>query len=238
MINSGRIKPPNIINSLFIISLIFTSAFAFSTAALASPQEYESEKSLEGVHILWDMVSGGGGHAPGGYYSEMGRILEEMGATIVDLGFFERYTDEVLENIDFIIINGRSIDFETEEIETISRFVNEGGGLLMLFSMATKSPAKNLLTKYGINVGDSAYYQNIIEILHYPATTRRRPVVMGLAERPMKMAVAGNAMTIASRESSPGSTDGTNPCYGALGYGGKGRVLAFGDLGMWRSSGC
>jgi hypothetical protein len=52
------------------------------------------------------------------------------------------------------------------------------------------------------------------------------------------MSVERKAQSIAGKTLYSGDPDPLNPCYGALGYGGKGRVMVIGSLDIWRSGGC
>ena len=227
MTTSGKIKLIIIINIIITTSLLPT----------ASAQE-DNARTLSGVRILWDKTMGAPSHSDSGYYWGLGFTLESMGATFVDLGYFDRYTDAVLKDIDFIIMCDRPLELDAEETAVLERFVNDGGGLLVLFSLSGSHVVADLLQRYGIETGNTNYNKNTFEVFHYPATTRRRPIYSGVSERSAAINLTGDALSIVCGDPSPGIADSTAPCYGALGYGGKGRVLAFGDLGMWRSNGC
>jgi hypothetical protein len=115
----------------------------------------------------------------------------------------------------------------------------ENGGSLLVFSGKNISPMciNPVLVRFGLELGGKGCTTKHFSGFVYPATTDRRPISEIIVYYPRVINLTNGAIPIVGKPASANPSVVIKECFGALGHGGKGRVIAIGDSDFWRSSG-
>ncbi len=123
-------------------------------------QDLKASQSSDGGNILWDITQGVyNDREPSGYFSSLTSLLNSAGYNVMT-------TDAGVDNVDLstygvlVICLGSAWNssYTTSEIDAISQFVNQGGGLLILGDNPN-CPNENvnpLSEEFGISLGVSS----------------------------------------------------------------------------------
>ncbi len=212
--------------------LAFLGVFLLlASGALASERSPEGPSATYAV--LWDRAASSASYSSGGEYYSLGQVLLGMGATLTPLTPSQRYSDEVLEGIDLVIIPGRNGLMLAEEQVALVRYVRNGGSLLVLIDWSPQQSSVNpVLTNFGIMITAARTGRTKLLAFENPATTPRREVTECEVYRPYQINCSAGARGIAGYNA--GGPPAMSEIYAALGANsGRGRVIAMGDSEIW-----
>lgn len=185
--------------------------------------------------VLWDGAFTADDCSLDKAYTGLRDELQRMGALITKLGSGGRFTDQILEGFDIVIMCDRWGATLADEQKALVRYVKAGGSLLAICGSGTNGSALNpILINFGVKLTETYTGISKINLFVHPATTERRPVELCYVDGPRKIECSGKAMAIAGRNTNGSPASIVGKCYMALGgKSGKGRVIATGDQFMW-----
>ena len=187
--------------------------------------------------VLWDRAASWVSYSSGGEYYSLGQAFLGMGATITPLTPSQRYSDEVLEGIDLVIIPVRDGLMLAEEQQALVRYIRNGGSLLVIIEQSPQQSSVNpVLVNFGIVISAARTGRTKLLEFENPATTPRREVTECEVERPYQINCSAGARGIAGYNA--GGPPAMSEIYAALGANsGRGRVIAIGEDDVWISHG-
>ncbi len=174
----------------------------------------------ERKRVVWDVD-----HEPVFPVSHYSKLISQFEAEVIEGGV------EELENSKAYILSGVTRNFTDEEVEEISKFVENGGKLVILIHIPPAN-LKPLLERFGVEVSERPY--EITEIIAVP--TEESILTEGVNEIYMRgvfpvngsLFVVKKDRTIVFGEAKGGVAKFTKF--------GKGEVLVFGDDAMFLNS--
>ena len=215
----------------FIFLCVFLILAAGAVAA-----ERPTDRPSATYAVLWDRVASNDSYSSSGNFKSVGEALQQMGATITPLTPSQRYSDEVLEGIDLVIIPGRNGLMLAEEQQALVRYVRNGGSLLVLIDWSPQQSSVNpVLTNFGIVITAARTGRTKLLAFENPATTPRRVVTVCHIYRAFQINCCAGARGIAGYNAA--GPPAMSEIYAALGANcGRGRVVAVGDEEIWYSN--
>ena len=197
-------------------------------STFAAYQDLKASQSTSGGNILWDITHGVYSYEPSGNFSLLTGLLNSAGYNVMT-------TDAGVDNVDLstydilVICEGSAkiSSYTTSEIDAISQFVNQGGGLLILGDNASCSNENinPLAEEFGISLGLSTiepydlYFSNFTSLEIFEGINeiyyRAAGEISASAPAEIEAFTSNNEGVIASNVSHPG------------------RVLALGDINVW-----
>jgi hypothetical protein len=199
------------------------------------PVHADQTKTLAGVRVLWDRAQGWPSCFQSGDYRSLGELLQQRGAVLEELKHAGQYTSALLSKYDIVIVAQRTLPASPEEQQALTAYIRKGGSLLVFSGYSSQAPAMNpVLTNFGIELSATVSGYTKCTAFTHPANTDRRTVRTCLVDAPLHIGTSGGAHPILGV---PAGDQKIGHCFGALGTGGKGRVIVIGNEAVWSSHG-
>jgi hypothetical protein len=224
---------------LLIVSLAVILCCTVATYAASGGNKKNSTaefKPLTGVNILWDRAQGFPSRSSNSPFCDLAEELINLGAEVKDLKPGWEYSDDMLEGVDLVIIVLRYLTMYAWEQEALVRYVQNGGGLLILCKYGETLYACNpVLTNFGVTVSNQIIKTREINVFIHPATTEQIPVHRCELVEPRKIFLSASAKAIAGNTPKGNSGEMDNCVFAIGGNSGKGRMIAGSCTNQWLS---
>lgn len=213
--------------SLFIFALIFGLSFGYISYIYEGMKDSDSLKEVAFDETRLLQFENG---VYQGQISETGSegcsyfaaLLRENGFSASNIITTKPITYEKLKRYDVLIILSSSQDFSSSEVEAIEKFVNNGGGLLLVVdtnwrNLTMDYPANTIAKRFGVNFAMNGVIYDAID--HYGKTEEYRniPIISDIKSHEITTNVSDFFMTPGTYIKNTGSSN----------------VLAYSDRDAW-----
>lgn len=227
--------------TLMLLVVLFVS-FNISTAA-ENDGDFRVLMCVQCDDLSWRQNAG-----DVDYFASLKAEIRKRGGEIEYLEVGERISNSRLEGIELVIFVGRTKKLKSSEKNSLDNYIQNGGGFLILAdSKKQKKIINPLLNNYGIKIGEvvkkgySYGKHGTMELYEFaePATIPRRTIEEAFVVSVWQIKCSDGAQQIMGRTIQAVSPTAIDQGFMAAGSNtGKGRVIAVGDVDIWRAAKC